>query len=231
MGGKGVHYYTQVTQIRETDTGTDLIIHIPDEKLKHRLSKYARNGIAAAEIRIDDGRAITADQRKKIFATVKDIAVYTGDNPEYIRGILLYDYCAKTGEMPFSLSNCSVSQARDYLSHIIDFVLEWNIPLTGLGIDRTEDVDRYLYSCIKFRRCAITGQANADIHHIDAVGMGGNRNQVDHSQLRLIALSRKWHNRVHEQGGQEIFDKYKIYGIKVDTATLKHIGIKTSEIT
>ncbi|HHX62332.1 MAG TPA: hypothetical protein GX707_16715 [Epulopiscium sp.] len=225
-----MHYYTQVKQIRETDAGTDLVIHIPKEKLRHQISKYSTGNTVDAEIRINDGRRINADQRKRIFATVKDIAVYTGDDPEYIRGILLYDYCAKTGEMPFSLSNCSVSQARDYTSHIMDFALEWNIPLTGLGIDRTEDVDRYLYSCIKFRRCAITGQANADIHHIDAVGMGGNRNEVDHSRLRLIALSRKWHNRVHEQGEQEIFDKYKIYGIKVDAATLKHIGIKTSEI-
>lgn len=228
-----MHYYTQVKQIRETEAGTDLIIHIPSEKLHHKISKYSQGNQVDAEIRINDGRTITADQRKKIFATIKDIAVYTGDNPEYIRGILLYDYCSTTGEMPFSLSNCNISQARDYLSHIMDFVLGWNIPLTGLGVDRTDDVDRYLYSCIKYRRCAITGQANADIHHDEKsrVGMGRDRTKIDHSQLRLIALSRKWHNKVHDQGEQEIFDKYKIYGIKIDNETLKYLGYKITDIT
>ena len=151
-----MRYFTQIRQVRETDKGTDLIIHIPGEKLHHKILKYSNNSKVDAEIKIDDGRSIRADQRKKIFATIADIARYSGDDPEYVRGILLYDYCAKTGEMPFSLSNCSVTQARDYLNYIIEFVLAWNIPLSERGAERTDDIDKYLYFCIKYRRCVIT---------------------------------------------------------------------------
>ena len=60
--------------------------------------------------------------------------------------------------------------------------------------------------------------------------MGRNRQQLNHSNLELIALSREWHNRVHQQGEYKIFQDYKIYGITLDIATLKELGIKAEEI-
>lgn len=226
-----MHYYTQVKQIRETEQGTDLIIHIPNEKLHYRISKYGQGNKVDAEIRINDSRSIRADQRKKIFATIRDIATYTGDDPEYIRGILLYDFCIASDVMPFSLSDCSVAIAREYLDYIIEFALAWHIPLRDKGVDRTDDIDKYLYFCIKHRVCAITGQSGADIHHVDAIGMGANRDKVDHTQYRLIALSRHWHRLVHDKGEDEIFKKNKVYGIKVDEETLDYLGIKSKDIT
>lgn len=226
-----MHYFTQITYVRETKEGTDLIVHIPSETLAKKINKYSTGNKVDAEIRINDGRTITADQRKKIFATIKDIADHTGDNPEFLRKYLLYDYCSKSGEMPFSLSNCSISQAREYINHILDFVLEWNIPLTDLGIERTDDIDRYLYSCVKYRRCCITGQTGADIHHVDKVGMGRDRQRISHSNLRLIALSRKWHNKVHTEGEGKIFELYKIYGITVGVETLEELGLNYEDIT
>jgi len=226
-----VHYYTQVKQVRETDKGTDLIIHIPDEKISHKLSKYKQDKDVNAEIRISDNRTIRPDQRKKIFATIRDIATYSCDDPEYIRGIMLYDFCTLNDVMPFSLSSCSVAMAREYLNYIIEFALRWNIPLRDKGIDRTDDIDKYLYFCIKHRVCAISGKPNADIHHVDAIGMGADRNKVDHTQYRLIALSRHWHRLVHDKGEDEIFEKNKVYGIKVDRETLKYIGIRSKDIT
>lgn len=227
-----MQYFTQITDIRETDEGTDLIIRIPGEKLRREIAKYnikGKKGIDA-EIRINDGRTISVDQRKKIYATIRDISTFTGDEPDYLKEILKYDYCAATGEEPFSLSNCSISTAREFINHLIDFILKWNIPLTDEALNRTEDADRYLYGCIKYRRCCITGRAGADIHHVDSVGMGRNRNRVDHSKLRLIALSREWHNKVEQEGEKEILDKYKIYGILIDRETLKDLGLNYEEI-
>ena len=36
-------------------------------------------------MRIDDGRRISSDQRKKIYALIKDIADHTGHHPEYLK--------------------------------------------------------------------------------------------------------------------------------------------------
>lgn len=37
------------------------------------------------EVRIDDGRRITNDQRRKIYATMRDIADWMGDMPDAVK--------------------------------------------------------------------------------------------------------------------------------------------------
>jgi hypothetical protein len=208
-----MQYFSQITNIRETEKGTDLIVHVPGEQIQREITKYRNGSIINSEIRIDDGRVITAEQRKKIFATIKDISLYTGDHPEELRAWLLYDYCIQTGEMPFSLSNCSISQARDYITFIIDFILREDIPLSDVALNRTDDIDRYLWSCIKYKRCAICGQAG-EIHHWDAVGMGRDRREIDDSQSKKMCLCRKHHGEAHNMGNSAFEKKYHVYGIK-----------------
>lgn len=228
-----MHYFTKITGIRETDQGTDLIVNIPGEKLGRKISKYKIEGNIDAELKLNDGRTITIDQRKKIYATIRDISYFLGDEPEFLKEYLKYDYCATTGEDHFSLSNCSISTAREFINHIIDFILEWDIPLTEIALNRTDDIDRYLYGCIKYRKCCITGRSGADIHHCEGsrVGMGRNRKKINHKGLELMALSREWHTRVHKEGEKDIFDKYKIYGITIDGETLNELGLKHEDIT
>lgn len=225
-----MQYFSQITGIRETEKGTDLLLHIPGEMVQREITKYRNGAVINSEIRIDDNRSITSDQRKKIFATIKDISIFTGDHPEDIRSFLLYDYCIETGEMPFSLSDCSISQAREYITFIIDFILKHGIPLSDKALNRTDDIDRYLWGCVKFRRCCITG-LKGDLHHCTGsrVGMGSNRNKVSHSNRSFICLSRKYHDILHDIGENDFFEKYKVYGIKIDDVTLKELGYKVDE--
>lgn len=208
-----MQYFTQITGIRETDKGTDLLLHIPGEMVQHKIIKYRNGSSINAEIKIDDGRSITNDQRRKIFATVKDIAMFTGDHPDDLRALLLYDYCIQSGEIPFSLSNCSISQARDYITFIIDFILREDIPLSDVALNRTDDIDRYLWGCIKYKRCCICGKSPSDLHHFDAIGMGRDRASVDDSKHRKIQLCREHHSEAHNMGRDSFGVKYHVYGI------------------
>lgn len=227
-----MQYFSQITGVRETEKGTDLILHIPGELVQSKIIKYRNNNKINAEVKIDDGRTITVEQRKKIFATIKDISLYTGEHPEDLRAFLLYDYCIETGEVPFSLSSCSISQAREFITFIIDFILKHDIPLSDEALKRTDDIDKYLYMCIKYRKCSITGRANADIHHCTGsrVGMGGNRKKISNKGRELIALSREWHIRVHGEGEEDIFNLYKIYGITIDDETLRELKLSEADL-
>lgn len=217
---------------KHTEQGTELRLLIPGQHIGQEIKRYARGGKIQGEINIPDYRAITPEQRKKAYATVKDIALWSGHHPEYLKELLKYDFMIKTGHDYFSLSNCSITRAKDYINHLIDFAIENYIPLSDLAINRVEDIDRYLYSCLKHRRCCITGVANADIHHVTGsrVGMGNNRKTINHSGRQLIALNREWHNKVHMQGEEEIFKKYKVYGIAIDANTLNKLGLKAEDI-
>ena len=207
-----MQYFSQIKAIKETEVGTDLIVHVPGEQIQREIVRYRNGSIINSEIRIDDGRVITAEQRKKIFATIKDISLFTGDHPEELRAWLLYDYCIQTGEMPFSLSNCSISQAREFITFIIDFMLKEDIPLSDAALNRTDDIDRYLWSCIKYKRCAICGR-KGETHHWDAIGMGNDRRILDDSLKRKIQLCRVHHTEVHKIGRDSFEKKYHVYGI------------------
>lgn len=143
-----------VNQFRETRDGTDLLITIPQKKLG---SLFMRKGIRNAEIRFDDGRHISVEQRKKAYATIRDIADWTGYLPEEMKEILKYQHMIKTGDEYFSLSNCSMDTAREFINTILEFAIEQGIPLSEEAINRTDDIGRYLYFCLMHKKCAICG--------------------------------------------------------------------------
>lgn len=226
-----MNHIAEIKAIKEVDGGTYLKVFVADSFLKHDIERYKQDGNKAlTELRIDDGRRIRNNQRSKYFATLKDIADHTGNILEDMHDYFKFLYCYKNRAEKISMSDCSVTEAREMINIIMDFALENNIPLKDLGINRTDDVDAYLYKCLILRKCCITGR-KAEIHHVDKIGMGRNRKKIDHRGHRLIALSRKWHTKVHQEGEEEIFNKYKIYGLAIDDIGLKKLKLSTKDIT
>ena len=199
-----------IQKYRETEDGTDMIIHIPEKVAYYFTDKRCRS----AQIRLDDGRRITAEQRKKAYATMNDISSYTGYLPEEQKEWLKYLHISRTGSDYFSLSDCSVDKAREFINTILDYALEEGIPLSDLGINRTDDIGKYLYFCIKHKKCAVCGKPG-EIHHVDAIGMGRDRRKVDDSESRKICLCRTHHTIAHTKGMDRFEQMYHVYGIIV----------------
>ena len=206
-----MHTVVKVEKVREDEQGTQLYITIPGKYIKEMvLDKHIRQ----AEMRFDDGRHISIEQRKKAYATIADIAAWSGDVPEYMKELMKYEHMKRTGCGYFSLSDCSVDTAREYINTLMEFSLENGIPLADPGVNRTDDIGRYLYFCLKHRKCAVCGR-KGEIHHVDAIGMGNDRRKVDDSGYRKICLCREHHTIAHQRG-MEVFEKmYKVYGITV----------------
>lgn len=201
----------QIRGYREDTTGTDLIIHIPDRQLGDML-RHKR--IKGAELRLDDGRHITAAQRRKAYATIRDIADFTGYLPEEEKEWLKYLHIIRTGEEYFSLSRCSMDTARGFLNTILDHAIENGIPLSEPGMERTDDTGAYLYACIRHRKCAVCGR-EGEIHHVDAIGMGRDRKSVDDRCSRKICLCREHHSAAHKRGMKAFAQMYHVYGIVI----------------
>lgn len=200
-----------IKQYRENTAGTDLVISISDMKLGDMIR---RKGLRHAELRFDDGRHISVEQRKKAYATIRDIADWAGYLPEEMKEHLKYEHMIRTGDAYFSLSNCSMDTAREFINTILEFSLENGVPLTDDALNRTDDIGRYLYYCIMHRKCAICGR-DGEIHHEDAIGMGNNRNRIDDSSYRKICLCREHHTAAHQMGVKRFREMYKVYGITV----------------
>lgn len=169
-------------------------------------------GIHRVGVLIEDGRHITPEQRKKAYATIRDIAVWTGEMPEVEKELMKYYHIGRTGSSYFSLGSCSVDTARSFIATLLDFALENGIQLGDYGANRADDVEAYLAACIRHRRCAVCGR-RGELHHVDTIGMGFDRTTVDDSRKKKMCLCREHHTEAHQIGQQKFNEKYHIFGI------------------
>lgn len=195
------------------EDSTQLIIEL-DKDIRYMIEERQ---VKSCGVHLDDGRTISVEQRKKAYATIKDIADFLGYLPEECKELLKYQYMSESGSEYFSLSDCTVTTAREFISSIMKFALEWDIPLSDTGVNRADDIGSYLYYCIKTRHCAVCGKAHSDIHHCEGsrVGMGQDRTKIDNSSRELICLCREHHSILHSMPEERFMNMHHIYGIRV----------------
>lgn len=209
-----MYEFGRIKAYKKEDGATEFIIRI-EKELAYIVEEKQ---IKEIECRFDDGRTISNEQRKKAYATIKDVADFLGYLPEEAKELLKYEFISQTGAEYISLSSCTVDEAREFITFLIKFALEHDIPLSDLGVNRADDIGKYLYFCIKTRHCAICGAPWADIHHCEGsrVGMGQDRRKIKDNEARdLICLCRKHHDLLHSQNEEEFLKKYHVYGIKI----------------
>ena len=208
--------YVNIEDARLRNGMSEIIVTSKDTKLyEYIMSKRVRDG----EIRLDDGRRITALQRRKAYATIRDIALHTGYMPEEAKEVMKYHYIVKTGRDYFSFADCSIETARIFINVLIDYALREGIQVQGNLIDNTDDIHAYLACCIVHKKCCICGQAG-EIHHEDTIGMGADRTETDDSEKKIICLCRKHHTMAHSLGKERFFKMYHVYGIVKKTVSL-----------
>lgn len=206
--------------------GSQLRIDINDDIKASKISKFANGKQATVEVRIKDGRHITPDQRKKIYALINDFCLYTGYVPEEAKTYFKSMVEAIFDVEPFSLSDCSETVASNMIMTILDFMFNEDIPFRTKLWDSLPDDFPRVAMCIRHRRCAICLKEHADIHHVTAVGMGRNRNKTSHIGLYIEPLCRVHHTIFHAMGAKTFFERYHIKPIKVTPELAKelHLG-------
>lgn len=210
----------EIDQVRTLKKGMKIILAIDEEHVKQTLKDIHNFMDRALIVNMDiDAEKeqsklsmITPDQRKKIFAIIKDIANNTGVDKEYAREELTKKFIQETGHPEFSLSNCERQLASDFIEWLIEFAFEYGVELNEHPKKLIDDIEAYIRICNKRKICAICGRP-AEIHHVDTIGMGHNRNKVDDSDKRKIALCRKHHTEAHQIGWKEFSEKYHVVGV------------------
>lgn len=184
------------------------------------------------EVRIDDGRSITADQRKKIYACMRDIAEWMGDMPDTVKAFFKWSFCGNYEREDFSLSSVDRETAGEFLSFLIDFCIQNGVPCSDPLWDRCDDIERYMYACVMTRTCCITGKKNAQIHHVDRIGAGRNRNTMCQVGMKVVPLSADLHTMLHYSGGEEEFyKKHHIEPIKLTEKMCEHLNLGKIQIS
>lgn len=207
------------------DNGSELFIKVekPFDKVGNVL------------VELDDGRQITTAQRRKVYVLLNCISEHTGFTPmETIKEMMKLYYLGWTGRIVqvFSLSDCSVETASDFITFLIDFCITngvaCNEPLQAL----CDDLEKYIYSCLHNKKCAVCG-GKADLHHCTGsrIQMGGNRKKQYQIGARVMPLCRKHHTELHTMPEDIFFSRYHVCPVpltekvgKVYRLTKKNLG-------
>lgn len=196
----------------------------PEDKLEREILK---KHIREAEIYLPDGRKISPKQRRKIYAIIRDIALWSGHEPEELKRYFKFNFCASNGRDDFSLRDVDMTTAKDFISYLIEFCFYNCVPTMDSLLERTEDISKYLYLCLEYRKCAICNM-RADIHHVNRIGMGRDRKKIVHVGLEAIALCREHHDEAH-RSEKELFEAHHIYGIKLDEYLCNILNLKNKD--
>ena len=177
------------------------------------------------EIGLNDGRKITPEQRKKAYAIMNDISDWCGELPEYIKRLMKMEFVVnrlKSLEKNiFSLSDCDVTTAKEFITFLVDFCIEHEVPTKRPLYENAEDIARYVYACLMKKICCVCGKS-AELHHCDTVGMGRDRTEIIQIGMLVLPLCRQHHTEFHSIGNKSFFEWYHIEPIKLT----KEIGKK-----
>jgi hypothetical protein len=182
-------------------------------------------------IQLIDGRPMSDKQRRTCYAFLKDIANFTGmgldPTKEYMKLKFLAEDLQETGDKIFSLSSAPMSLVCAFQRFLVHFMLDWDIPCSIPLLDFVDDVNDYLYACLAAKKCCICGK-RADLHHVDRIGMGGDRTEIVHEGLEAQPLCREHHQEVDQLGQKTFNEKYHLPGgITLDKELCRLYKLKT----
>ena len=196
------------------------------------IEQALRRGFLKVEIILWDGRRISPEQRRKCYALLGEIAEYTdgirtAETVDEQKRLLKMEFMLKrmeaTERRMFSLADCDMSTAREFITYLIDFIIANDIP-TRVPLD---DIAAYMYACTMHRKCAVCGKA-ADIHHCEGsrIGAGVDREKVHQLGREVLPLCRVHHTELHAMPESEFITKYHLQKVKLDEVLCKRLKFK-----
>lgn len=189
------------------------------------------------EIILPDGRRISPEQRRHCYILISEIAEFiegyrTAETIEDTKQMLKLEFMVSRMEdierRMFSLSDTSMTVAREFITFLIDFIIRHDIPTKVSLLEHCEDVSRYVYSCMVNKKCCICGKP-ADLHHVKSVGSQGYRDKINHIGLEALPLCREHHTESHTKGQIEFMKQYHLEPIKIDAKIAKIYKLNTKE--
>lgn len=212
-------YPFEVKQYKKADDGVYLKVFVKDKEILDEIIRYKTK---TGNIKLDDNRRISAKQQKRIYLTIKDIANHLGYFEKEAEQLLIDNFNISYNENLTCIPECSMDLARKFLAYLLEFCLEYNIPLSDYAVNRIDSLESYISLCLKYYVCCICGD-KADIHHAldDRIGMGSDRDKINHIGRKAISLCRVHHNELHSMSENEFYKKYSIKPIVLTEEMVK----------
>jgi hypothetical protein len=175
-----------------------------------------------------DNRHITPEQRRKAWALMTEIAAFQGQDKEDTyaeqRSAFTLKHLETLQDGLFHLSTATVTTARAFITMLVEIIIEYGIPTKEPLYGLCDDIERYVYACLMNKKCAVCGK-KTELHHVESVGMGRNRREIDHIGMQALPLCREHHEEAHRIGNPAFLERYHLVSIPIDERIVKKYNL------
>ena len=192
-----------------------------------------RRDYKECNVQLIDSRPLSDKQRKMCYSLIRAISEYTGNGvdstKEFLKLKFITDELEETADKIFSLSNAPMSLVCAFQRWLIRFILDWDIPTTFSLLEYVDDIQDYIYACLINKKCCICGKPT-DLHHVDRLGMGANRDEVIHEGMRVLPLCRVHHTEAHTIDPKKFEGQYHLGdGVILDKTLCRIYKLKSKK--
>lgn len=179
------------------------------------------------EITMLDSRPLSEKQRKSCYAMLREIAEWSGYGADEVKDIMKFNFIGSLVEdmQQFSLRDAPMSLVAAFQTFLARFIVAHDVPTRRSMLEYVDDIDDYVLACLTQKKCVICGK-KADLHHVDSVGMGRNRDEIIHEGMTVLPLCREHHTEAHTIGRDSFETKYHIRGVEADKTICRIYGLK-----
>ena len=177
-------------------------------------------------IGLNDGRKITPKQMRKTYALLNEISDWMGETTENTKTLMKVNFnlqVQEVGKRILSLADCDVTTAREFITLLIEFMIENDVPSSQPLYELNDDIEKYVYACLINKKCCVCGRT-AQLHHANRVGMGRDRDDIFQIGMAVMPLCGEHHMECHSMSQNTFNVKYHIVPISLT----KEIGKKYS---
>ena len=171
-----------------------------------------------------DSRLRSGEQVRLAWLLMTYIGDHQGEDKEQVYEEQRYMYSQATGH-DFHISRASMREMSAFIDMLIGLIVREGVQTPRRLYELCEDVENYVYICSVYKKCCICGRSRADLHHVDQVGMGFNRDTKPQLGAQVLPLCREHHSEYHIMGRKQFELRYHIVPVRLDERLAKLYGL------
>jgi hypothetical protein len=190
--------------------------------------KTTRPGVAnlSDEVTVQwhDKRLRSDEQNKLAWKLMTFIGDHQGMTKYEVYEQQRFEFSAVLGQ-DFHLSRATMRDASTFINILVGVVIKEGVQMPMPLYEFCDDITYAVYVSMYYKKCCVCGRKNADLHHVDAVGMGYNRDTKPQIGNRVLPLCREHHMEFHNIGVTAFNTKYHLEPVRLDERLAKVYGL------
>lgn len=177
-----------------------------------------------------DKRLRSVEQLNLAWLLMTWIGDHQGMTKEEVYEQQCYEYSSVIGK-EFHLSTATVTEASGFINILLGIVIKEGVIRSRPLYEICDDITYAVYISLYYKKCCVCGRNNADLHHVDQIGMGYNRKTKPQIGDRVLSLCREHHAEYHNRGYTDFCGRYHLEPVRLDERLAKLYGVKAEDKT